>query len=364
MSVVSSKIYTSDSPLYLGPGSTNTPGITNLYYAPYELVESLGALAKADAVRDKEGLAENGIRVLSTPFSFTHSVASVAWYGLTGGVFFKVLEGSWNSVLTPLSNFMAGLGLVICAIEGVLESIGLTRTLQFKFKHVFPDEKNDSLTRLKSLQRDYFQISPKQLKKINQYIEKNLSHRPLEEQAAKRKELIDTALEEKKNDLIRRVHPWLAQEIETSLPEMIQDLEGYSLSAKEKAQKKAKEIFENLKVQTQKKILIHSLGLAAVALTIAGLILSLVACPALVPLIVLGVGSAFSFARYFAYVGLMDSKGWDFKVANCIPTPIKWIYNKITYKPKPTFTPIRWHFDLSPKTLKKPKVDYKITLRI
>ena len=340
------------SKLYLGPGYTITPGVTNLFFAPYEFFKGVKAMLTAEKVGDNEGILENGIRVVAAPLSFLNSTASLIWYIGKIGLYFKLISETFTHALVPFSYYISGLGFIMCAIEGVLESLGLHQTRQFylenypqeieslkkiindpdpasrqqKFSHeveniiksaTLPLPVKEEIEALLHKQADFPQIEEKiYLARLEQLRNSYFKGNPNE-------------LTAKKNELIRRVHPWLADEIEQALPETIQKLQGPDPLKKAEAKKKAEEIFHHIQLQSQKKILVHSIGLAAVITTTVGLILGCVAVPFFIPFIVLLAGAVLALARYYLNAGLMDSKGWEFKVENCVPSIVKAIYRKI-----------------------------------
>src|ERR1043165_4821340 len=92
----------SSNNLYMGSGYTNTPGITNLFYAPYEFITSVKAMLAAEKINDKEGIFENAIRIMSTPFSLLNSITDLIGYILKGGIYFKLISNASLPSLSPL----------------------------------------------------------------------------------------------------------------------------------------------------------------------------------------------------------------------------------------------------------------------
>lgn len=389
--VPSSTKNSNDSKLYLGPGYTITPGVTNLFFAPYEFFKGAQAMLTAEKNRDGEGIFENGLRVVAAPLSFANALISLLWYIAKAGLYFQAISKTFTHSVLPLSFYISGLGFVMCAIEGVLESLGLHQTKQFYLEN-YPQE----VESLKKALNDSDLASRQQ--KFSYEVERFVQSSPLPSPV---KEEIETLLKNqvdfsqieekiylarvqqlqnrhfnsknqtesttKKNELIRRIHPWLADEMEQALPGIIQKLQGHDPVKKAEAKLKADEIFHHIKVQSQKKALVHVIGLAAVATTIAGLILGCLVVPFLIPFFVLLAGGALALARYYANAGLMDSKGWEFKSENCVPSIVKKIYRKtIETKPKakavaPTLT--RLFYDPPLQNAFKPKgFDYTLTV--
>jgi hypothetical protein len=359
-------IISPSSKVYLGSGSTDLPGIANLFFAPYEFFLSMKALLSAEKINDGEGILQNGLRVISTPFSFINSVSKLVWYIFEGGIYFKLISAAYQHTLLPLTWSIAGLGFIVCAIEGVIESIGLYRSKKF-YNQFYPQENEEKiyLTKLQQLSNRFLKISPEEQQKIHDYVQR----KPLSVEKQKLEEKMMAAkLTTKKNDLIRRVHPWLADEIEQTVPGTLQNLQSSDPTKRGEAKDKAAEIFQKMRLQSQKKILIHTIGLAAVLVTTIGLILGCFPFPFLIPLAVLLVGGALSVARQLLHAGFMDSKGWEFNVENCIPSTVKRIYHKIfslekKEKPRECY-PITLQFEI-PKRREEPRrktLDFTLTV--
>jgi hypothetical protein len=433
---VSSSKISNTSNLYLGPGSTSLPGITNLFYAPYHFVKSIKAILLAEQINDREAIVENRLRMTSNNLNFISSLGQTSWYILQGGIYFKILSETSQHSLAPLGAFISGIGFIICAIEGILETYGLVQTAQF-YTHHYPSEieaikeifnltdpvqrqkkftkfleqfssntplptevkneietflrkknysneefstlstnlldqieKNIYLTKLQQLQRNYFQISSEEMTQIDVEIQKKFSNLSSTEQQQKKEIAIQAKLSKKKNDLARRVQPWLADEISQDASEIIQNLQSADAVKNKEAKEKAAEIFKNIKAQCQKKLLIHGVGLAAVLFTVAGLILSCAACPYLIPFFIIAIGGILAFARYYLYVGFIDSKGWEFKIENCIPDFIKSIFKKREERKVDSPTSLTLNFSLHPRhsysqeSHSPPKHNLDFTLKI
>ncbi len=390
----SNKISTVASKIYLGPSSTKMPGLTNIFYAPYELYLGIKASYEAYKIGDKEGIFENGLRIIQAPLCFSNALLQLSWYAIYGGIFLNIINAAnFSAILqkvSPLSISIAAVGFAICAIEGALETVGLVRTVKFfKENYLFDTEElknsltiqdprvrqvkfyaclqkilqsplpaeikneiesliarngdaesdffqlsakiveNKYLMQLRKLHSTYFQISSKKMLEIDQYVQNKLASESPEEQLERRDQIIQANFAMKKRELERRVHPWLANKIENSLPQILQDLESPEQAKRTEAKEKAALIFKNIKIQSQKKLLIHTIGLIAVLITVAGLIAGCLSCPFMIPFILLLLGGILACVRYNLHRGLMDSEGWDFSVSNCIPDIIKQIYKMI-----------------------------------
>jgi hypothetical protein len=285
----SNKVSSVTSKLYLGPGYTKVPGITNIVYAPYELYSEIKAAHQAFKIRDGEGFIENSLRIIEAPFSFSNALLQLSWYG----IYFFNSPALQNTLQTTslLTSSIAAAGFVLCAIETVLETIGLIRTVNFLKTNSLSD--HAYLTHMK------------------------------------------------KHELAHRVHPWLADRIEETLPQIQQGLQSQDPSKRAEAKETTAAILKNVKIQSQKKLLIHVIGLLAALITIAGLIAGCGACPFIIPFVILVVGGVLSLVRYYLQCGLMDVEGWNFSVANCIPEIVKKAFaEKKHTRAEPTPVPI------------------------
>lgn len=437
-----SKISNLTHKLYLGPGYTNVPGLSNLFYVPYDAYESCVASIKAYQIGDKEGVIENGLRIAGAPFTFSNAALQLTFYGVQAGIYLKVLSQSLATSLAPLSSKISGAGIAFSLIEGILESLGIKRSRRFlidnypfnleSLKKSFeiqdpllrqqkisvcleqvlntslPDqlkedidnllkrndltqtefcqlsehllkqiELNVYLNHLSQLQKKYFEIKPKKAHKIDAYIQTHLSqHSPEEKQ--KRKELIIQAnLEKKKSCLIRRVQHWMTNDLEQKIPGLIQDLQSPLSQKRQEAIEGAAGLFNNIRIQSHKNLLINAIGLAAVIASIAGLILGLAACPYFIPFALLAFGGVLSFLRYYLHLGLLETQGWHFDPKRCIPAFVKSINKKLFQKEEktpalPLIIPagIVLHLDLprkyerttTPRYTRR-RLDYTITIK-
>jgi hypothetical protein len=293
------------------------PGMANIYYAPKEFIHSVKAFVKADAIDDQPGMLENGLRAISTPFSFLHSLGTIAWYVVQGGIYAKLISESLTKTLFPLSASLTGVGVFMCLIEGTIETYGLARAI--KFNSTYNSDGADTVKKIEKLYQDFLTVSPASRQKIENFVEYTYKELTPAGRQAKIQELVNTILDRKLNQLVRHVYPRMAEELKRTIPAIIRDLKSADSSTKSAALKKAEETFKEIKTQSNKQILIHAVGIAAVLVTLAGLILSCIGCPFLVPFLVLAGGATLSLGRYFLHEGLMDSKGWEFKLENCIP---------------------------------------------
>jgi hypothetical protein len=402
------------SNLYLGSGTANLPGMTNVYYAPSNLIEGIKALFAAQKIGDREGIVENTLRIAEAPFSFSNGFMQCIYNALHAGVYFKFLDhpGFHFALSTtgPLSLVIAIFGFAFCVFEGALETFGLVRTTDFfinnypfeiedlkeamqendpqkrqiKFSSCMEKilklplpaelineinsfiqrndlnaseflemvkqisdkiETNTYLTQLNKLNQNYFQISADEENDINNYVQTRLSALSPEEQNARKSKILQNTLDTKKSELVRKIHPWLADEIQSSLPDVIRDLASPSQSKQAEAKEKAEALFANIKTQSKKKILTHTIGAVAVLFTIAGLIAACISCPIIIPFVLLGIGTLLAFARGGVHWGFMNTRGWNFSAKDCyegfVSESIREFFDKKTENNEYELKPLR-----------------------
>lgn len=311
--------------LYLGPGYTNIPGIINLMFSPRVFCQGVKAAYRAFKIGDREGIFENVLRILQVPVDMGNALMQSGWYLLSTGL---ICEGALK-LAGRLSKFIMATGLLFCAIEGMLEGMGLAKSVKFD-RRFYPkidsleDKENIYLSALLKLKTFFFEVSPEEMQKIDTYVRNVLPNGTSDRIAMKINELVTNLLEAKKNRLIRRMYPRLAADIENSLPRLVTDLQSSVPDKIREAAAKASALFENIRIQSQKKQLLHIVGLLAIMITVVGILTG--AWPALL------VGSILAMVRYCMHLGLMDSKGWHFCVENCTPAILRKIHEKLFSK--------------------------------
>jgi hypothetical protein len=340
--------------LYLGSASSNLPGVSNLYYAPQEFLDAAETMYHAYSLGDREGLYENAIRITQAFLSYVHALIQTTWNILYIGTFLNfALKSKVSSLLAAGSAFskqLSAFGLTICAIEAIQEAVGLTRSIKFlnennplqieELKKSSPGKEKELetafyLEKLSKIQQKHLTISPEDQAEIDLHIQNTASDQSSSEQKKLRDSLIEAKLDRKKNALIRRVRPKLANELEQSIPELLKNLSSTNEATRDKASEKAAIIFKRIVTQCHKQQLVHCTGLLSVAFTVIGLILGCFVLPLGIALTFLFIGMALSGVRYCLHHGFLDSKGWKFSVSRCIPDPIKDLYKALFPPPVP-----------------------------
>lgn len=373
---------------YNGAGCTNVPGVTNLLYAPGDIKNTVKALFKAYAQNDREALLDTLVRLSGMPANIAHAVLSGISTIMQIGAFFKLINHSPLPFTLPIAIF----GLTLSSLEGIYEIVGLKRSIKFsmdiqkllidkipeilnaethqvqvkKLKsllnalkgdiryHYFsqrllttlnewemnPAAANQRLVNileylkepltqqaLEQLHSKFFTIDQKAEKKVSEIMLKH-SHLSESEKKAKEEEVKKKILTVKKNQLARRIRPWLALQLENELPNLITGLKSSDPTHRAQAMKRGEEILSDVKTQTDKKVFLTILGVITLLITIVGFALMLAAIP-YIPLIILTIGGALSILSFALNAGMMDNKGWNITWSNCIPEWVKKLYHKI-----------------------------------
>ena len=358
----------------------NPPGITNILFAPLEFVDNVIDALAASRIQDNEGMVLNGLRVASTPASFIGSSLQLGWVLLQVGVFCKIFSSTVLDSFASVSKAIPLIGFAICAVEGLIESLGIHRTLEFKRRFYLTDleslktalqsndknkialylnriastlpdalkqslkecelspeilrklEENIYLNRLELLNKEYLQVSPESAKKIDHVIQNKFTHLSVAEQEKKREIFNDRELIKKNRYLVRRVQVELANEIQKTLPEAIAGLQSPDLEKRKSSLETSSKLFEKIKTQHYKNLLVHALGLFALAIAVTGLIAGMIGCPfaVLIPLIAIGMGT--SLLRNILGKGFIEAEGWNFEFRRCIPQLFILTYKKLTEK--------------------------------
>lgn len=133
----------------------------------------------------------------------------------------------------------------------------------------------------------------------------------------------------------RRIRPWCYEIVKQELQPAIRLLESTYKENRTVGLKKAEGILELVEAQAEKKRLNHILGIAYTILTFAALITTSIACPYIVPLLLLVVSYIAAVAQWGVYAGALDNRGWTFTLSTCVPEPLRGLRNKIANCFKP-----------------------------
>jgi hypothetical protein len=117
------------------------------------------------------------------------------------------------------------------------------------------------------------------------------------------------------------MHHWCADKIEDQITVLRHGLKKTNRKKMTQAIQKTMQLFEEMKMQVFKKILIYSLGIAAALLTAIGLILTICITHyyLICFLISTVVATVFAAARQIAHLSLLDQRNWTPNFRACLP---------------------------------------------
>lgn len=320
------------------------PGMSNLIYAPIEFFKGLIISGDNYKKNDSETSLDSKLRILQALISFFHALGS-SFMNFT--TFFSLII-SKISVSSLISSSVAKvtfiLGLLVTCIEGIIEILGLVRSVIFSTKPIFSIpkfltklKKRPTIFHQKKITKEFIQYLNKNRKWLNKnfgysdasnLIETLLSYQndlsfhasrvdvekleakllylcldnfkktqiePSEEMVEKitgstqipRDNAKDIAKQLNLENLSKRIHLFAALKVKDDLDSILTSLGSIDPIIRKKAIDEAKKLAELMKTQNTKKILVHIIGLIAITLTLIGLILStiLVFHPLFLPVI-------------------------------------------------------------------------------
>lgn len=260
-------------------GWTAGPGVTNLFWTVLDTVSACTGRSEAIEMRDSEGEFDATLRLTAMPLNMAYAAgAGVTLLSDIG----QMAHSSLNH-LEPFSRFIAGpllgLGFAVCAIEGIYEAICVKRNLDLR-SLINYDQPVVSLQRFRAR---FFTVGPEE---------------------AQGAEAIARARIIKRADLDRSL--WgshIAQQIAIELPQILAN----------GTEAQARALLQRIDTQSSIYLLIHAVGLFALALCAAAFILTMVACPVTLPFVLMTVGGALMIATFFYGKGLAD-EGWGFSL--------------------------------------------------
>lgn len=372
------------------------PSATNILSIPSDIYYSTKDLICSIKNYDKEGLQDAITSLLAVPVNFVSSIGTLLNYGLS----LHWVPQSVSILLTPTYIF----GIILCVIEGIIDSFGLSRQLKFSkefdfglFKHLktaidnpnilkeskalhgivswiqknqkqcevlhgkdtaeqmlhfftnlrkkLQEEPNDqacisethqkkiqTLARLiltnnlLHLQEQYLQLDSKEVEKITEDTIKKYGGKTIEQQKEKLCKYLDQSLHKKYKMLARRVRPWMVHEAAETTHSILMGLTSRNENHQKLAIQEGLNLMYDMHVQNEKKKLVHTIGITCLIIATTSLIALLAGAPYIIPIILVTVASIIGVARFLAFSGSLDIRGWHFSFKNTLPN---WIQRKI-----------------------------------
>lgn len=301
------------------PSESHFPALSQFIYAPISIGYTLPKILKADPKMDLEGSLDIALRIHRAHISFFYAATTLFSFIAPFFQIFHTINAfsKIKNVVTP------ALGIFLSIFEMVSEIISLKRVVQFNNKVLSNKNLNENIKYLKS---EYFNIDTKEITIINEYTKLKYPHLERADFKQKFKEISRKVLQIKKCDLARRMRPWLAMEIEGKIPKLLKGLNSIDDKVRMQSLEEAKSLIASIDLQVTKRLLIHTIGLISLGFTITGLLLTLASGPFLPIFIILGVGGLLAGGRYLLSAGYLESRGWKFRLDNCVPTWVNKVY--------------------------------------
>ncbi len=325
-------------------GTLNIPSMLNLFYAPSDIAESVIDQVHSEKTADMEGSRDNCLRLIESPFNIVSSGFSNIEIITTILSYFNVSSAQF-SVLTSLLKKVPILGLIICGFEVLMEGSGMKRAMALRSALSLPDSSlkgqelsSAQIMSLLSLYKEYCHRDEVTISLIEDLVQRKFPALTAQERVEKVREYETLAWGAKDRQLIRRLFPRCAQEVQEKVPQLLRNMATGNFIHEKEWRLEAKELLSDVKMQLNKKMVMHVMGLLAIALTIAALIAVLCACPYVIPLVLIIVSSVFSTVRCAIDIGMMDTKGYHFVGSNFIPNCLKPSCHKIANWYHRTFT--------------------------
>ncbi len=377
---------------YESPAFSNYPGGSNLIYLPSDIYNSAKTFYRSIKEKDREGAEDSFTRLVGAPANFISAGGSVINYGIA----LNIIPAAHFVALVPLSY---AFGVILCTVEGIVDSISLAREQKFvnaynfdilakldklvrdfnpqestkalkelttllnenpeDFEHIFGKEQMEQIrdlfnkiqkevelkplhyrqvlkkyapalaeisrhlliAKLGRLQREYLELSPKEVMEICEKTEKKFKNSkvPMSEQLEYLEEKLNKALTVKKRNLARRVRPWMVDEASLKTVSLLKGL----VDNDPKAIDEALSLSNDINTQTWKKTLVHVLGILALIVAAASLITLIAGCAMVIPYVLIGVATAIALVRMIAYTTTLDTLGWNIDWKALLPNCLK-----------------------------------------
>jgi hypothetical protein len=150
--------------------------------------------------------------------------------------------------------------------------------------------------------------------------EKNLKVDAFIDYISTKKTLIENRLKITQTSLAKRLSPDLVQNLEKTLPSLIEDFSSRNMQTQKKALLQTESLFSTLEIQASKKLVLHVLGVLSIVISLIGF--SLIFVPGLnaaIPLILITLGFVISMAQWVFERCILNEMGWQCDLKKLIP---------------------------------------------
>lgn len=291
------------------------PGLGNIVHIPLAIIATLFAWLSAKVSGDEEAVFDARLRLAGMPLSLSHAISSTLALILQLGYVFHIsLTGILVPVVALLSIPTIVFGFGVCLVEGVYKSVCVKRAIRVLKHRLVGEGLNEQqlIANLDYFRAKYLAITDKEARYIDGCVKKNPS--------LNRIQMAATVLQVKRANLERRVRPWCAEKIEAEVEPLLRKLTTLGVGeSRAKAGRAAEKLLNTIEMQGKKTLLIHSLALTAVILSGLGFLFSLIACPPLIPFILMTMGGILSTITVLYGSGTLDQHDWSFSWMRALP---------------------------------------------
>ncbi len=297
------------------PVSPYLMGMTNLILSPFAFVEGVKGGAVAHRLNNRQGMIENGLTKAGSSLGFVQALTSLTYYGIKDGILPRVA----SSFLSALDWTAFGLGSIGNVIGLGQEGYRLHKQRRFfcnttssrqviDWTERVENGKKREVTReirvaLKALRKKHFKVSKEKLEGLTR---------------SECRQKTQLELLRKKHNLARRVQPWCATQMEKQIPSLLKTLKSKHSKKQERAIEKSLKLFETMRIQTKKKLLLHVVGIiAALFLILTSTVLTLCVTGYAAPIVLIVLGILLTTTRFALHTGFVEHAGWHFSLEEC-----------------------------------------------
>ncbi|MBI2743227.1 MAG: hypothetical protein HYX48_04845 [Chlamydiales bacterium] len=322
-------------------GRIHLPAMSNIIFTPIDIITTILAWTKAKVTGDDEGQFDAQLRMAGMPLSLMHAASALFSICVQIGL---ALEISFAGLMKPFTDLLTTptllFGLGLCLIETGYESVWIKRARKVvNFANREENQQDQQLiATLSYFDQKYLALTPAEEGKIRVFVQTNFSKMTEEAQRQKEVEFAANLLGVKRVNLERRVRPWCAEKLSVELEPLIEVLGSKTTSFAKRMQARAEavQLIKMIDMQGKKNMLVHVIGVTALALSGVGFACSIIACPFIVPLILLIAGGVIGIVGFFYGQGIIDEKDWSFSWKSSFGPLYELIGNITSKPPSPT----------------------------
>lgn len=155
---------------------------------------------------------------------------------------------------------------------------------------------------LSRIYNHYFELSPDEVQELSIISDREAL-----------KDLATLKFQMKLDSLSRKVRPWIVKELYSYIvPFKESRFEPISIEH-------GTFLIDIMHEQSKKTILVHIVGLIALAIAVISIVLSFILCPPALPIVLTVIGLTLEFGRYFAPTAFLDEPTWRWNLTSCLP---------------------------------------------